>query len=102
MSTPTVIERAKIGVSCPHCGSPSRIRSSRAVTPLYRQLYCQCPNVDCGFTFGCEVNVTHGISPSAKPNPGIHLRMEAPRKRMTGPGVPAPANDDDVMGRATG
>lgn len=105
MKHPTIAHQAKIGIACPHCQSPSRIRSSRSISNLLRQLYCQCQDVECGFTFGVEVYVTHGIAPSRKPNPALELRMEPPRKvlpadndrfppQVTGPEVSVAANDD--------
>lgn len=83
------------------------IRSSRGLTPTYRQLIYACHDGECGATFGAELTITHGISPSAIPDPAISLRMSPPRIRRAdndsfppkvtdGPGVPSrsPANDD--------
>lgn len=99
--------------ACPHCKNDARVRSSRALTPTYRQLYLQCGNVTCGHTFAAELTITHTISPSACPDPTIELRQAPPRRRaandnvvanaaVSGPEVPPirAANDDDPLGEA--
>lgn len=80
-------------INCLHCETPLRIRSSRKVVPTSIQLGLQCTNVDCGATFGGVMEITHGISPSALPNPGVQLRMVTPKRRL-----PEPANDDGAFG----
>lgn len=107
MTEKRVPHQQNLGIACPHCEGPTRTRSSRAVTPLYRQLLRACLDVECGFTFGVEVAITHGISPSARPNPAVELRMAPPRKRaandnLAGSEVPAAANDDCAVTEATG
>jgi len=99
--------QARIGMSCPHCRGPARIRSSRPVTLTYRQLNCACLDVQCGFTFGADIEITHMISPSARPNPDVQLRAVPRRTRRPanddharGPEVPPHANDDDRLGEA--
>lgn len=81
-------------VKCPDCKGPTRTRSSREVTILYRQLIIACANPECGGTFGAELSLTHRISPSAIPDPSIDLRMAPPRTRR----LPTPANDDPARG----
>lgn len=80
--------QARLGICCPHCDGPARIRTSRSLSPLYRQLNCQCCSPECGHTFGADLTITHTISPSAQPNPAIVLRISPPRRRIA-------ANDDD-------
>lgn len=75
-------------INCLHCETPLRIRSSRKVVPTSIQLGLQCTNVECGATFGGVMEITHGISPSALPNPGVQLRMVTPKRRVA-------ANDVD-------
>ncbi len=101
-------------IACPHCSGATRVRSSRTVTPTYRQLYFQCSTIDCGHTFAAELSITHTIVPSARPNPDIHLRIAPPRRRADndnpggavdprrGPEVSPPlaANDDDTASEA--
>lgn len=76
-------------IKCPHCRKAARVRTSREVTPTYRQLHIQCGNADCGHTFGAELTITHTISPSACPDPDLHLRRSAPRR---------PADNDNPSG----
>ena len=83
----------RLGIACPHCNGPSRVRSSRGITSTYRQLFMACLDPECGHTFGVELTVTHTISPSAKPNPDVSLRTAPPRRRG-GSDLPTPANDD--------
>ncbi len=99
-------------IACPHCRAATRTRTSRSVTGTYRQLTLICLNPECGATYGADLAITHMISPSARPDPSVQLRESAPRGRsadndrqprtVTGPEVPRPANDDDVMGVAMG
>lgn len=96
---------------CPDCKGPTRVRSSREVTILYRQQTIICIDPECGGTYGAEVSITHRISPSARPDPSIDLRMAPPRQRKlvpanddhaSGPEVPLPlaANDDEACPEA--
>jgi hypothetical protein len=79
-----------------------RVRSSRQLTPTYKQFYFECRNVACGHSWLAELTVVHSITPSAMPRAGLHLRMGPTFAQMlraaaegaagiTGP----PANDDD-------
>lgn len=79
-------------VSCPDCGGRIAIRSSRSLTPTYRQARADCQNEACGARFGIGVEITHAIIRGEHPNPNIHLPVSPPRNRA--PGVPVPANDD--------
>ena len=97
-------------IACPDCTSRAQVRTSRAITPTYRQLHLRCSNDDCGHTFAAELTITHTISPSACPDPSIDLRQAPPRRRADndnrGPGVSlapaAAANDDDALPEAFG
>lgn len=80
------------------------------VTPLYRQANLQCTNPECGATYAAAFEILYAISPSAIPNPDVHLRQAPPRRRavpandedLRGPEVPLrpAANDDDENGEA--
>lgn len=78
---------------CPHCGSLAKMRTTRAVTPLFRELRFQCTNVDgddaCGHTFVAALTIERTIVPSARPNPRITLPIAPPRKNRTA--LPSPA-----------
>lgn len=88
----------KIGIACPHCGSASRTRSSRAISPTYRQAIVACSDPECGFTFGVGIEITHAISPSAKPNPAIVLRQSPLRVRRADNDTFPAANDGPLSG----
>lgn len=68
------IERDRAKIRCPHCGSPTRIRVSRNLSPFFRDGIVECQELlECGWRgrFGLELLAT--LTPSAKPNPDIHL-----------------------------
>lgn len=72
-------ERATVfRVKCPHCNSMARIRTSKTVTPLHREIYFQCSNVHCGHSFVAACDIIRTISPSLIPNPSIHLPVGKP------------------------
>lgn len=84
---------------CPHCNAQAKVRSSKTLTPLYRELRFQCTNVEgddpCGHTFLASFEITRTIVPSARPNPRIRLPIGMPRP-MT------PANDVAEAAAANG
>ncbi len=107
----------RITIGCPHCASVLKVRSSRPVSSIVRQVTLVCLNDECCATFGADLTITHAIGPSARPNPAVHLKSVPPRRRPEsnpanddapplldspgGPEVPSPANDQ-VAGIATG
>ncbi|MBV8271636.1 MAG: ogr/Delta-like zinc finger family protein [Cupriavidus sp.] len=64
-------------MSCPHCGANANIRSSRRISRITRELYCQCTNLECGHTFVGLVEVVRTVSPSATPDPEIARQLAA-------------------------
>jgi hypothetical protein len=77
---------SRFSINCPHCNSQAHVRTSRSVTPLYREIYFQCEDfIECGHTFKGALSVISTLSPSRRPRPGIRLPMGDVRK---------PANDD--------
>lgn len=61
-------------ITCPHCKSTNlKIRSSEQRHPLLKDVWLTCPNLFCGFTCGGHIEITHTISPSAAPDPKIHI-----------------------------
>ena len=113
MSRPDDHGADKERLKCPHCASHLATRTSRSVTPTFKQKVLQCSNAECGASFGYAAEITHQISPSACPNPDVQIRTSSPRAkrapanddspaRTSGPEVPLPANDEDAAGIATG
>lgn len=72
-------------IDCPHCGGPAGARTSKLVTPLFKEIRYQCENIDgeepCGHTFVASLTIERTINPSATPNPRIQLPIGATRKR---------------------
>lgn len=60
-------------LNCPHCKLRLKIRTSRPVTALTRELYCQCENIDCAYTCKALVSILHTLTPSLNPDPGVHV-----------------------------
>ena len=67
---------------CPHCGGGAKLRSSEAITPLYRVMYFQCRDLTCGHTYRAEMNILETLVPSARPNPAIKLPVKQHRSRQ--------------------
>ncbi|MFS1526251.1 ogr/Delta-like zinc finger family protein [Microbulbifer sp. 2304DJ12-6] len=65
----------RIGLCCPHCGAKARARTSQQITPLYREIYFQCTDVECGHTYVAALSVLHSLSLSAKPNPEVNIPL---------------------------
>jgi len=70
---------------CPHCNEIAVARTTREVTPLFKEMRFQCTNVEserpCGHTFVASLVIERTIVPSACPNPRIQLPIAPPRKR---------------------
>ncbi|VVE12338.1 transcriptional regulator [Pandoraea morbifera] len=60
---------------CPHCDSRAHIRSSRPLSRVTRELYCQCTKLECGHTFMSLVEVVRTLSPSSTPNPDVAKQL---------------------------
>jgi hypothetical protein len=68
------------------------VRTSRNITPMFREVYFTCREVFCGASFKASLNIDAEISPSAAPNPKVDLPRVPVIWRRDKP--PAPANDD--------
>lgn len=64
---------------CPHCANRLHIRTSREVSLLTRELYMQCPNIDCAYTCKVLLSIAHTIASSLKPNPKAYLPVMTER-----------------------
>lgn len=63
------------GMACPHCRHPARARTSTQLSPLYREVTYQCVNTVCGHVFVCGLEAVRTLSPSAIPDPEIHIPL---------------------------
>lgn len=77
-------------VTCPHCSAIAKARSSKQLTPLFKELRYQCLDLECGHTFVASLNIERSIVPSSKPNPRIRLKVGLPV-------ATTPANDAGVL-----
>lgn len=84
---------------CPGCGGPSQVRSSRSVTPIFRTVYLQCKDIECGCSFVGALEITHVISPSSRETPKIPLPYR-PTLRNQPSGVPGQVAADLISGAA--
>ncbi len=83
-----------LSIRCPHCKAKAATRSSREITPIYREVYLACSNVLCGHTYKASIAVVSTISPSAIPDPAIAIPFaEITRAR----GLLGVAANDDVL-----
>ena len=74
-------EGQRWGRTCPHCGAPSVIRSSQQITKLYSEQLRICQNHLCGHVWVDGLESVRTLSPSAIPDPGIHIPMSRHVKR---------------------
>lgn len=73
MSQATYTRSLRIRVLCPHCEAQATIRSSRVISPISREIYFQCANVECGHTWKSLMSIVNTIVPSQMPNPSVHI-----------------------------
>ena len=58
---------------CPHCRQVGNVRSSKELTPLFREVTFRCTNDMCGHCWVCDLIAVRTLSPSACPDPEISL-----------------------------
>ncbi|MBN9422695.1 MAG: transcriptional regulator [Candidatus Accumulibacter sp. 66-26] len=69
-------------ITCPHCGHRATIRTSKAITKVTREGFCQCTNLACGHTFVAVTEVVRTISPSAVPDPLIASQLQQSQRAI--------------------
>ncbi len=69
--------------SCPHCSSKARISTSKKITPITREIYYQCSNIECGCTWASHLSAVRTIVPSRTPNPAVFIPLSARSEAMT-------------------
>jgi len=85
------IKKRVVANPCPHCGSKSRVAASRMMSPLSRESYHQCLNVECGHTWRSIMSAVMTIVPSRTPNPEVHIPLSEKVRPMTDAALPEPA-----------
>lgn len=68
-------------IACPHCGWPSTVRTSESVSELTRQTTYSCSNWECGHNFKTLEEIIASLTPSATPNPAVHLPLSSHVRR---------------------
>lgn len=69
-------------LNCPHCQHKAIIRTSKKVSDLTREAYCQCSNLACGHTFRAVLEVVETISPSAVPDPVVSAQLHHSKRAI--------------------
>ncbi len=77
----TELPSERTRLECPHCERPSIIRSSRRMTKLTREIAYCCINPECGHTFVALTEIVRTLSPSATPDPSVHLPLSSHVRR---------------------
>lgn len=67
---------------CPHCQSNAHIRTSLQVSPVLREMTMVCKDPECGHTFIVHAEAARTLSPSAKPDPDVHLPISERTREM--------------------
>lgn len=67
-------------MKCPYCGNHSRHCDSHKISKKAREIFRQCMNVQCGYTFVTIEEIVRTISPSAYLNPDLDLDIPLARR----------------------
>jgi hypothetical protein len=60
-------------IACPHCQSRMRTITSRQLSPLVREVYFDCMNVDCCHRCVAQLGIVRTLVPSLIPNAQVTL-----------------------------
>lgn len=81
-------------MKCPACNSKAIIRDSEGLTPLVREFYFICLNVDCGHTWKAQLEYLYQLSPSAIPHDlDLPQAPEGYQRKRYPAGAREPGND---------
>ena len=62
-------------VNCPHCETPSTVRTSKQITETIREATAQCNNPQCAHTWVVHLSAVRTIAPSMTPNPRVYIPL---------------------------
>lgn len=85
--TDAVGARARAGLKetvrleCPHCKTPSLVRTSQMLSVLTKESTHACTNPECGHTFVALTEIVRTLSPSATPDPSVNLPLSSHVRR---------------------
>ena len=71
----------RVRINCPHCQAPAKARTSKSLSPIYREITYQCTNVHCGHTYVAGLEIVRTLSPSAIPNAAIDIPLSPHMQR---------------------
>jgi len=60
-------------IACPHCQSHMRTITSRQLSPLVREIYFDCLNVDCSHRCVAQLGIVRTLVPSLMPDAQVSL-----------------------------
>lgn len=60
-------------MACPHCGTRMRTITSRQLSPLVREIYLDCMNVDCCHRCVAQLGLVRTLVPSLIPDAQVSL-----------------------------
>lgn len=60
-------------IACPHCQSRMRTITSRQLSPLVREIYFDCLNVDCSHRCVAQLGIVRTLVPSLMPDAQVSL-----------------------------
>lgn len=83
---------SRMRINCPHCGSPAKIRTSKEMSLISREVYFQCTNdpADCGHAWKSLLSAVVTTAPSRSPNPNVYIPLS--EKTLPSANVTARAN----------
>ncbi|MDR1228648.1 MAG: ogr/Delta-like zinc finger family protein [Azoarcus sp.] len=70
-------------ITCPHCGKPGKIRTSRMITSITREAYVQCENIDCCHVWKVIISAVSTIVPPLIPNSEVFIPEQRARNMQT-------------------
>lgn len=67
--------RRMSAIRCPHCDASALVCAHHQPSPLVRNEWHRCVNLECGHTFSSVTRVHYTVRPSATPRPDVSLPM---------------------------
>ncbi|WP_061942221.1 ogr/Delta-like zinc finger family protein [Collimonas pratensis] len=72
-----------ISIPCPHCHHRVRAANSHTMSDMMMEITYMCKNPECGHIFVAGLEVLRTLSPSAIPDPSVHIQLSK-HARSTG------------------
>lgn len=65
----------RLSIKCPHCRSRAAFVKSREMSGTMREVTYRCTNEYCGHVYVAALEVIRTLSPSAIPDPQVHIPL---------------------------